>query len=450
MRSKHLLSMELIGLLIGIFAALVNLKIGLLLFLMFIAVITIDYWMDHAIFIPIGYIFVDYFIRKIAVFSGIASLWDELFLLGMIALLIYKRFKSEGTLRLRQSPMDLPVVIFIGMGIAHVLMVAPEMNIAIEGFRAVFQQVFWYFVFTQFIITPDQSKKVMNLMVVMGLILGIHATYQYIAGVQMPGNWVDSTEQIRTRAFSIIGSPNILGVLFVLFMPITMGLAASAKRWSARLFYLVSLGFMTLGLFFTLSRGSWLAFALSLAIFAFFINWKLIMHLGALGGVLLLSGGGFSQRLLFMFSPTYLIKSAAGGRILRWTTGIEEWIQSPFLGLGLGRYGGAVAMNHKLAPFYLDNYYLKTLVEMGLFGIAAFLYMIGSMLFFCVKTIGRQLDPNHRWQTIGLFSAAVGVLAQNGVENIFEFPAMVFYFWLVVALINVYRPEENANEKQNA
>ncbi len=450
MKLTHQLSLKVIGTLIGIFAALVSLKIGLVLLLLFVALLTIDKWSDHAIYIPIGYIFVDYFIRKIAVFSGIASLWDELFLVGMIALLIYKRFKSEGTLRYRQSPMDLPVLMFITLGIAHVLMVSPEMDIAIEGFRAVFQQVFWYFIFTQFIITPDQSKKVMNIMVVMGLALGLHAIYQYVAGVQMPGNWVDSTEQVRTRAFSIIGSPNILGVLFVLFMPITMGLAASTKKWLPRLFYIGSLGVMTLGLFFTLSRGSWLAFGLSLAIFAFFINWKLIMHLGALGGVLLLSGGGFSQRIMFMFSPTYLIKSAAGGRIMRWTTGLEEWSQSPILGLGLGRYGGAVAMNHKLAPFYVDNYYLKTLIEMGVFGAATFVFMIGSMIHFSVKTIGRQLDPEHRWLTIGLFSAAVGVLAQNCVENIFEFPAMVFYFWLVVALINVYRPEETTNEKQSA
>ena len=46
---------------------------------------------------------------------------------------------------------------------------------------------------------------------------------------------------------------------------------------------------------------------------------------------------------------------------------------------------------------------------------------------------------------IGLFSGAMGVLAQNFVENIFEVPAMVVYFYLAVALLNCY-----ANEKDVA
>jgi len=45
---------------------------------------------------------------------------------------------------------------------------------------------------------------------------------------------------------------------------------------------------------------------------------------------------------------------------------------------------------------------------------------------------------------IGLFAGAMGVLAQNFVENIFEVPAMIAYFWITVALINTYSPSGEA------
>ncbi len=442
MKQSHLGILFLLGAAFAAVSSFVSLPIALVLLTLTLMLLTIDKWMDKIIYVPVFYIFVDYLIRKISIFGPISTIWDDLLLLGMFVLLFYRRYKSEGKLRYEFTPMDLSVLIFILFGVSHVLIVAPDLSIAIEGFRAVFQQVFWYFIITQFIQTPKQAKKAMNIIALMGLMLGIHATYQYVAGVQMPGNWIDSSESIRTRAFSIVGSPNILGVIFVLFMPIVLGLVLSAKQIALKVFYGLSLMFMTFGLVFTLSRGSWLAFGFSMLVFALFINRKIIIHLGALVGIFIVSGSGFSQRLLFMFSPTYMLKSAAGGRIMRWMAGIDKWSESPIFGVGLGRYGGAVAMNNKLAPFYVDNYYLKTLVEMGIYGIVAFILMIVSFIHFGIKTIKYQTTSQTRLLTIGLYTGCVGVLVQNCVENIFEVPAMVFYFWLTVALLNAFRPKE--------
>ena len=161
-----------------------------------------------------------------------------------------------------------------------------------------------------------------------------------------------------------------------------------------------------------------------------------------LGGVFILSGGTMSQRLLFMLSPTYMAKSSKGGRLYRWSIGIDKWKRNKFLGLGLGRFGGAVAMNNQLSPFYLDNYYLKTLTEMGIYGILGLAFVIITFIIFSAKIIKGQGDCKKKTLAIGLFSGATGVLAQNFVENIFEVPAMAIYVWIVMALINTLAPNE--------
>ncbi len=404
---------------------------------------------DILLILTVYYIFVDAFIRRVGILSFISSIWDELLLIVLFMYIIFKRIASKGNIKYNFTPMGLPAAIFILAGIIHVMIIAPELSIAIEGYRAVFQQVFWYFALTQLIRNTEDSKKVINLMIGMGLFLGLHATYQYVARVPMPGNWVDVSENVRTRAYSIVGSPNILGSLFVLLIPLAVSMFFTNKDKRLKSFYLISGLFMILGLFFTMSRGAWLAFAFSVFIFIIIISPKFILHFIALGGGFLLLGGSMSQRLLYIFTPTYMSKSATDGRLYRWKVGFELWKKNKAFGVGLGRFGGAVAINNKLAPFYLDNYYLKTLTEMGLFGIIAMAFVILCFIISTFKIMRSQRDLNRELSILGLFVAGIGVLVQNFVENIFEVPAMIIYFWTLIVLIATYIPKkEQLNKKE--
>lgn len=402
-------------------------------------------WNQILILLPTLYVLLDYLIRRVPVIRRLGSVWDEILLILLAIIFIFNRIKSGGKVRFNFTPMDLPILIYIILGVSHVLIKAPDLNIAIEGFRSVFQHILWYFIFTQYIRTIKDSEVVINGILSLGLFLGVHAVYQYLAKVPMPGNWVDTAENISTRAFSIIGSPNILGVIFVLFIPIGISMILTKKKKNQRLFYSLSTLFMIAGLLFTMSRGAWLAFAFSMAIFTITFLPRLIIPFAGLGAGFVLFGGRLSERLLYMLSPVYLMKSTAGGRLYRWEIGLELWRKNKAFGVGLGRYGGAVAMNNNLTPFYLDNYYLKTLTEMGVYGMAALLFLIVSFMVFAIKIIRTSNDHYNKIMAIGLFSGAMGVLAQNFVENIFEVPAMVVYFYLAVALLNCY-----ANEKDVA
>ncbi|MFA5603430.1 MAG: O-antigen ligase family protein [Bacilli bacterium] len=396
---------------------------------------------DFLILIPTSYLILDFIFRDLFPMKEFGKIWDEILFILMLLAFIIKRIKNNGELKYKFTPMDLPILIFTGMGIVHVFLVSPDLKIAVQGFRVVFQYIMWYFLFTQFINNYNKSNKVINFLIIIGLILGIHSIFQYVIGVEMPATWIDITESIKTRAYSIVGSPNILGSIFVLLIPISISKTIVTKKTKTKIFYFITSLVMCLGIVLTFSRGAWLSLAVSLFALIVLINIKYIYYFIVGVSLFVLYGGTFSQRLLFMLSPTYLISSAKGGRIYRWLDGIKIWGENKFLGLGLGRFGGAIATQNNLTPYYMDNYYLKTMLEMGIYGLSGLILLVMYYIHFALKIIRYQITKENKIIVIGAFAGTVGILFQNFFENVFEVPVMVVYFWLFVAIINSFAPE---------
>jgi O-antigen ligase len=120
---------------------------------------------------------------------------------------------------------------------------------------------------------------------------------------------------------------------------------------------------------FTFSRGAWFALAAAVLVFAWFRDKRLIglMSLAAGAAVFIPQ---VTNRITYLFTSDYAEASQRAGRAGRWDFGIDLLIKNnPWLGFGMGRFGGAVAMQNQdiegMDYFYMDNYYLKNLVELG-------------------------------------------------------------------------------------
>ncbi|MDD2484456.1 MAG: hypothetical protein PHQ50_05495, partial [Eubacteriales bacterium] len=113
-------------------------------------------------------------------------------------------------------------------------------------------------------------------------------------------------------------------------------------------------------------------------------------------------------------------------------------------------------MNNKLLDeteefsyFYMDNYYLKTMVEMGYIGILFFGLLLAALLIWGLRAIYRsgldfrqiKNDPlsravgNPKIMAISIFSGLFGVLVHCYFENVFEEPYMMAYFWGLAATL---------------
>lgn len=410
------------------------------------------------------YLPAEYALRDVLKLSLLASVWEELFILLGAVMVIWRACLKQSDTFSEGPALEVALLLYMAAVTLLMLLNRPYPAIAMAGLRAQVEYIVWFFILLRLIEDEADAKTlIFGFLAVAGL-LALHGIYQYVAAVPIPSSWVSQTEMgVRTRVFSVTGSPNIFGSLLLMAAPAAASLAYYFRSGRMKLLGLCLTGAVCLSILFTFSRGSWVGLIVAVIIFSLFMDKRLIWLMCAAAAALLAAVPSIASRLTYLFTSDYAEASAIGGRTLRWEMGrnlIRE--NSPWLGFGLGRFGGAVAMNNQVMDkteefeyFYMDNYYLKTLVETGYTGIIFYMLALIAFVFMALRAIkscedGRAYgvfdDALHRNSgsdkclAAGLFAGLSGVLVHCYFENIFEEPYMMAYFWgLAAALFRLGR-----------
>jgi O-antigen ligase len=388
---------------------------------------------ETLLWLAFSYIIIDFVLRRSPATAFWAGNWDELLLI-LIFLAWPVQMALRGKLTYRLTPLDFPICLYAAVAIFLFLVRSPNPGIALEGLRVYLEYLLWFFIGSNLLLNKDQARALINWLVILGTLVALHGVYQYIIGVPIPENWVDSTETVRTRVFSIVGSPNVLGSFLVLLLPVTLSQMLSARGRARKYLYALCLAPMALSLIFTFSRGAWLAMAGALIIYGLIYNWRILLGLALAAYTAPKFIPGIADRIGYLLSPAYLISSTRAGRVARWNMAINKVKNNPLTGEGFGRFGGAVAARHIPSSNYVDNFYLKTAAETGLIGIAALAWLLLNGVRCALNTYRRLTDPYLKGLAGGLIAGLLGVLLHNGVENIFEVPMMSTYFWLLLGM----------------
>ena len=440
------------------------------------------------------YLPMEYVIRDLLGIGFLASVWEELFLMGALFLVLWRNALGQTDALQRESQMGLYILLFMGAGFFLMMIVCPWPDIALAGYRAQCEYLLWFFLILRLVENDRDFKVLYGAFLCMASLLAVHGIYQYVIGVEIPSGWVSQTEMgVRTRVFSLTGSPNIFGSLLVLAAPLAAGLIYYVKKPLAKCFFLCLTGLMCLCMLFTFSKGAWLGLVVAVVLFALYIDRRLFLLMGAAVAGILVAVPSVLNRLTYLFTSDYAEASAVGGRTLRWETGrMLLHDNNPLLGFGLGRFGGAVAMNNQVLDkteefeyFYMDNYYLKTMVEMGYLGLAFYLLMMAALVVWGLRAVYRSGESpvpaelpaamgqssvsafpgqwkrealtrnigNQKVLAVSIFSGLCGVLVHCYFENIFEEPYMMAYFWGLAAMLiysGFFRKPALKSEKQTA
>ena len=403
------------------------------------------------------YLPIEYAVRDILKINILASVWEELFIAAAACMVIWRTCLRRSSTFKRTSPVEVTMLLFMVVGLGLMFLTRKYAYIGWAGLRAQVEYMVWFFLILRLCETKEDARFAIWAFAAVVFALSLHGCYQFAVGVPIPAHWTSQTEMsVRTRVFSITGSPNIFGSLLVLAAPTSAALIYYAKKPIWKWCFLCTTGIMCLCDLFTFSRGSWVGLIVAIVLFAVFVDKRLFGFMGAAMAGILVAVPSIASRIAFLFTSDYSTASAAGGRNVRWRVGMDLLKNnSPLFGYGLGRFGGAVAMNNQVQSdieyFYLDNYYLKTLVEMGYLGLAFFILLLVVLLVFafraCFKAgekheYVRSLDPvvrnegNDRLICVGALCGMCGVLTHCFFENIFEEPYMMAYFWgLAAAMI---------------
>lgn len=388
------------------------------------------------------YLPLDYFIRDVLKIASLGAIWDEALMLFSVFYIVWRMAVSRREqVKPRITPVDAPLIFFISISLLIMAMVSPVLSVAIAGYRAVCQFMLWFFVITR-LIEDDRDLKIFYYSIcIMAVCIGLHGIYQYIVAAPMPASWVAAAETtgMRTRVYSLTGSPNIMGALMVMTAPMLAALAYYVKPMWLKCLMWAATGVLCLSLLATFSRGAWFGLAIAVVLFCLIVDLRLLFVAAAGVLALIFFVPQIGDRIGFLFTSDFVEANNKGGRGERWTIGFELLESNPVWGFGLGRFGGAIAMQNQaiegLDYFYMDNYYLKTLVEMGYVGLVSYVYLLVSNAYSTLKGLFRTRKCGLSLLSAGMFSGMVGVLAHSFFENIFEVPYMNSYFWGMAAAI---------------
>ena len=309
----------------------------------------------------------------------------------------------------------------------------------------------------QILRSPKLCSWVITSYLLTALMVGAYGMRQEFFGVQQLATWNDPNSPLAndTRVYSYLGNPNLLGGY--LLPAIALGIAAIFV-WQGKIqktLAIIMTGVNSACLFFTDSRGAWLAMAVLIGVLLllfyawwreylpeFWQVWLLPLVFGSLAVLLL---GAFIAveplrlRLLSIFAGRE--DSSNNFRIEVWNACFKIIEDYPLIGIGPGndafnqiypRY-----MNSRYPALSAYSVYLEHLVEMGYIGFGCFVWLITVTLNHGIRQLSRLRQTKDR-RGIYLIAAiaATASLAFHGVvDTVWYRPQINTVWWLMLAII---------------
>ena len=261
------------------------------------------------------------------------------------------------------------------------------------------------------------------------------------------------------RLASLFGDPNVFGAFLVSIIPFAL---LGAARFEDRRLRWLAAGtalLLMLALWLSFSRGSWIALVVGVGIALAIIDRRALL-LGVLGmAVTFVAADTMPRNLLVPSQPRPQIVDSTVDRVGEIGVGgdlrtlfvlqsVPVLRDHPILGVGPGRFGGAVAGNYG-TPIYeeygfrplfwnpaqrtVDNFWLHLLVETGILGAAAFL---AAVLIPGIRILraARSSSGTRRVLLGGITAGAAGMAVSSGTTMLLEANSIGFPFWLFLSL----------------
>lgn len=384
------------------------------------------------VFLLIAYPIVGYVLeREFA--SSVGPIWDRV-VLAALALIALVRYMTG------HRPRGFRWFRFAGGYIVYclaLLFVGLILNpsVAFDGFSMDVEYII-YGLLVPLVVDAEDVPLYLYGIVAVSILLGFDGVFQYITKVPIPAGWSDVGETVRTRVFSVLGSPGELAARMEVGIPLLVALFFTDKQRSRRWLYAFGAICCFATLLFTYNRGAWLGLAVGILFVAVVYDRRLLLVAVALAAVLFFLPP-VHHRVVDLFSRVYLIKSAQGGRLLRWSQAFLHVIPNPLFGAGLGRYGGAIAAA-KHFSLYSDSYYAKILGESGLVGLVLFFAIQLAIVRDVMQVTVRRVLGSERFIALAGVVGLIAIIVHSFVENLYEYASTASLYYVLVGLLLVW------------
>lgn len=302
-----------------------------------------------------------------------------------------------------------------------------------------------YFTFTLgfvLVVNTVKTRKDWTILVVLcvlaAALVALYGVYQNFFGAASARSWVDEKmfTDIKTRVYSTLDNPNVLGEYLIMLMPVAAAVFVSAKGSLQKTLYAACNLVMLACLMYTWSRGAWIGVVIGIAFFALLKDRRWLV---ACVAVLLLMPSVLPESILSRITSIGNTKdSSTSYRVAIWTGSVRMLKDYWFCGIGLGpdaflkiypRYalGGADFALHS------HNFYLQWIADMGFMGIVVYFGIILTGL----KRIASVSEKNTMIKNVMLAAtgAIFGYLFHGMAENLWYNYRMILIFWVYFGII---------------
>ncbi len=322
-----------------------------------------------------------------------------------------------GRTRLRRTGADLPVILFLGAGVAS-LPSASDHLLGGVTLLSLASSVALLYLTVQLVDDERRFAVVVWGIAILAAVFGLLAVIERLGIFSIQPflkTWADG---IRARA--TFKDPNVFASFLAFGAAFAVPLALAQRKMLGKLAGWTAAALATAGLAATLSRGAWIGFAAAMAV------------------VLIASRAS-------VWSKTVLASTAGiGGVALLLRVLDPEWVQTKIVGFAdnasflyriwMGRSALQMASDHPLGvgpgnyplvfPAYRPAFvkvglveshtaYLTVLVEMGVLGLVAFLWVMAVAVWRTLGAVSRHPGGTIQAVAVGALAASATLLVQS-------------------------------------
>lgn len=298
----------------------------------------------------------------------------------------------------------------------------------------------FYFVILNTVKTKEQLYGLFKLLVISGALVALYGIMQYLFGWTTSNAWIDEEmfEDATMRVYSTLGNPNVLGEYLLLVLPVA-AVYMLKYQWKriSKWAYIAMFAVLALCLVLTQSRGCWIGFMVSVAIFVTFYEGKIWVLIPIVLCI-----------LPFVLPQTIIDRVLSIGDMDDSSTSYRVYIWMGTLGMikhyWLGGIGMGEAAYSQVYPFFSynaivaphsHNLYLQLLVEAGISGLLIFVIM--QVVFAKKMSIVYKLGDKKSTDSmlaLAISSGVIGFLAQSMFDYTFYNYRVMAIFFMIMAM----------------
>lgn len=408
------------------------------------------------------------------------TLMDIALLFWFLKFLIYGRENNIG------PRIILPPLIFLLSLIIATFLAGLSVYNFFGGYRQM-GLITWIYLFLFFLILVleiDNRKRLRRILIVILVVsapMVIYGVIQFL-GIEFLGSGLHlgfASAPFTQRVVSTIGQPNFFASWLLMVIPSVIFSFFCFRNFYSKFFILLLIFFLIVGLTLTFSRGGWIGFMAGLIffIFAWLALNKKFKQVIILGLFLMIFIAIYiyinfreppkilssSLPLNRIESLIFLKKSVTGyTRLNTWRAVIDLIQKRPIFGYGLEALGVLAPKYYQPSwavyeainsyPDRAHNDILDTLLNAGIVGLAAYLFLIISVFYYGLKSLkqNHQSTQSPKYPiTLALLTGLFAYLIS--LQFSFHDIKTVIYFWLYLALIlgvKQWSPKEGLADSQ--